>query len=25
MIKDKPDLVCQINGVKGIAGHAALH
>lgn len=24
MIKDKPDLVCEINGMKGIAGHAAL-
>jgi len=24
MIKDKPDLVCEINGVKGIVGHAAL-
>lgn len=25
MIKNKPDLVCEVNGVKGIAGHAALH
>jgi len=24
MIKNKPSLVCEINGVKGIAGHAAI-